>query len=240
MTGLFVTGTDTGVGKTVIAAALAARWARQGQSVRVRKPVISGVAESTVPEPPPVDDLAGLADDRLLWEAAGRRGALGEVCFHRFGAAVAPSVAQDLGETPLEFQALASWLRSELRDAQGPTLVEGVGGWRVWIDDQHGVADLARIAALPVLVVAANRLGAINHSVLSVEAVLRDGFEVAAVVLNDGAIPDPTGDEADARRSNLAELRQRLPVPVLPFPPLERLTLAELEGAGGELVAALS
>lgn len=195
---LFVTGTDTGVGKTVATACLATAARRRG-SVIAAKPVASGVE-------------AGAGEDaEALALAAGHA----PLAFATFRAAVSPHRAARLeGRTvPRDLLDRVAGLRADT------VLVEGVGGFLVPVCLETGlwVADLARATGGRVLVVAADRLGVLNHALLTVRAVRDAGLEVAALVLNRGAAPPDA-----ARPYNLDDLREILGVPVVPLPPIDR------------------
>ncbi|MEZ4236667.1 MAG: dethiobiotin synthase [Myxococcota bacterium] len=191
---LFVTGTDTDVGKTAITACLA-RAARQRGSVVAAKPVASGVATGTAGE----DALA-------LGAAAGHAPRV----YATFADPVSPHRASAIAGTPVD-DGVLDWIAALAADT---VLVEGVGGWRVPVRADPGglwVRDLARAAGGPVVIVAPDRVGVLNHALLTVDAVRRDGLAVAGVVLNRGASPPDAG-----RPHNLADLRDLLDVPVVP------------------------
>jgi len=218
--GLLITGTDTNVGKTVVTAALAAALARAGTRVRALKPVASGV-----PRGDPGEDAARIA------EAAGHAPA----SFLRLVAPLSPHRAAALEGAELDTAALLAWVRANEGDV---TLVEGAGGWEVPFTPTWRVSHLAAALGWPVLVVAADRLGVLNHTLLTVEAVRRAGLSVAGVVLTG---PAPSVDDLSSA-SNLFDLRALLPdtaVRRLPWlPSLDRATLAEagrglLLGEGG-------
>jgi dethiobiotin synthetase len=199
---LFVTGTDTEVGKTVVTACLAAAFPERARAAKV---VASGVAPA---------DATGGEDAALLGFAAGHA----PTVFATFEAPVSPHRAAILEGRDLEVPLLTAWLRG-LRG--NPLLVEGVGGWRVPITPAFEVRDAARVVEAPILVVAADRLGVLNHTRLTVEAIRADGFEVVGVVLNRGGAPLPP--EVDpSTTSNLEDLRSLLDVPVVPCGPVDR------------------
>lgn len=211
--GLLVTGTDTGVGKTVTGAALAAALAAAGTRVRALKPVASGVAPGE-----PGEDAA------LLGRAAGHDPA----CFLRLRTPVSPHRAAALEGVTLDPDALLAWIADNRGDA---TLVEGAGGWEVPLAPRFRVAHLAAALGWPVLVVAADRLGVLNHTLLTVAAVRAAGLPVAGVVLT-GPAP-AAGDPAEADPStwsNLDDLRDLLPDVAVRrlawLPALDRATLA--------------
>jgi len=202
--GYFVTGTDTNVGKTYVTCALAHRARSLGRKVFAFKPIESGCARG-------VDgDYVG-ADQELLVEAAGgwQQGALRGL--YRLPLAAAPLVAALAAGTDIDLSHLVQTARAAL-DQHRPdlALVEGAGGWRVPITPTEDMATLARRLALPVLLVARAALGTINHTLLSLEAIERDGLAVAAVVISRRR-----DDAVDATASNRAEIRRRWPGRVL-------------------------
>jgi dethiobiotin synthetase len=167
--GLFVTGTDTGVGKTVVAAALAAALRADGVDVAAFKPVVTGLDEPEPGRPP---------DHELLAAAAGRPA--DEVAPRRFGPPVSPHLAAQLAGTALEPAALVAAARA----LRGDVLVaEGVGGLLVPLTLGYTVRDLALDLGLAVVVAARPGLGTINHSLLTVESARAAGLDVRAVVM---------------------------------------------------------
>jgi dethiobiotin synthetase len=167
--GVFVTGTDTGVGKTVLAAALAAALRAEGVDVAAFKPAVTGLDEPQDGRP---------ADHELLAAAAGRPA--DEVAPHRFGPPVSPHLAAELAGTALDPAALvaaARGLRAEV------VVAEGVGGLLVPLTLGYTVRDLAIDLGWPVVVAARPGLGTINHSLLTVESARAAGLDVRAVVL---------------------------------------------------------
>jgi dethiobiotin synthetase len=170
--GVFVTGTDTGVGKTVVAGALAAAMRAAGRDVAAFKPAVTGLDEGGR------DGFGRPPDHELLAAAAGRPAA--EVAPHRFGPPVSPHLAAELAGTALEPAALVAAARA----LGGEVLVaEGVGGLLVPLTLGYSVRDLAVDLGLPVVVAARPGLGTISHSLLTVEAARAAGLDVRAVVL---------------------------------------------------------
>lgn len=203
--GLFITGTDTEVGKTYVAALLASTLTAQGHRVGVYKPVASGCGRQG-------DQL--VSDDALtLWKAAGQLGELPAVCPQRFEAPLAPNVAaREEGK-----QVDAGLLRSGLDYWLGCTdivLIEGVGGLMSPASDEDYVADLAFEFGFPLIVVAPNVLGVINQTLqtLITAATFRDGIDVAGIILND--VRQHPGEDVSAH-SNRPELATRCVPPVL-------------------------
>ncbi len=197
---LFVTGTDTGVGKTRVAARLIESLRAVGARAVGYKPVLSGEDRG--------DALA-------LWRASGGGGeetvpAIDEINPVWLRTPVAPLSARLAGETAageIDRCLLIDTFES-LAARHDSVIVEGAGGWEVPLTESETFATLARTLALPVLVVAANRLGVLNHTLLTVGAVRRAGLGIAAVILNEIAPPDP--DDV-ARATNLKALRRCLP-----------------------------
>ncbi|MGC9974695.1 MAG: dethiobiotin synthase [Gaiellaceae bacterium] len=171
--GYFVTATDTGVGKTVVTAALASLLRARGRDVAVFKPVQSGA----------------LADD-----PAGDAAILGAECVYSFAAPLAPLVAAraegvTIGLEPILTRAQQLAAKHEL------LLVEGAGGLLVPLAPGLDIADLAVSLGLPLIVVARAGLGTVNHTLLTIEAARARGLEIAAVVLN-GESDESTADNA--------------------------------------------
>jgi dethiobiotin synthetase len=170
MRGLFVTGTDTGVGKTAVSCAIAVLARRSGISLAVMKP-----AESGCPPDAPGDALSLIA-------AAGSTDPLELVCPYRLPEPLAPAVAARRAGRTISIGHLVDCARTLGRDR--PLLVEGAGGLLVPYTDQETTADLIEALGLPVLVVGRAGLGTINHTALTVEALASRGLTVRAVVLN--------------------------------------------------------
>ena len=194
MNGVFITGTDTGVGKTVVGCALVRALARAGRSVAVRKPVESGCARR--------DGLLQPADGLALARAAGNREPLDTVTPMRLAHALSPERAARLEQVELTLHDLIAAAR--LGDAEDFFVVEGAGGFLSPLAIDALNADLALALGLPVVVVSADRLGAINHALLTVEAIERRGLQLACIVLN------ACDAEPEAGMSNLDDLLARL------------------------------
>jgi dethiobiotin synthetase len=183
--GVFVTGTDTGVGKTVLAAALAAALRADGVDVAAFKPAVTGLDETdSSRRTRPADHellAAGAgrpADHELLAAAAGRPA--DEVAPHRFGPPVSPHLAAELAGTALDPAALVAHARGLRADV---VVAEGVGGLLVPLTLGYTVRDLAVDLGWPLVVAARPGLGTINHSLLTVESARAAGLDVRAVVL---------------------------------------------------------
>jgi dethiobiotin synthetase len=173
--GLFITGTDTGVGKTIVTAALAMILREAGADVGVMKPVATGCVrrrEGLVSE-----------DAELLAKAADVPEPLAEISPIRLAEPLAPTVAAARARLTLDLAPMwAAWRR--LRSAHDIMLVEGIGGLLCPVTPKESVADLAKVFGLPLLVVARPVLGTINHTALTVEAARARGLRVAGIVIN--------------------------------------------------------
>jgi dethiobiotin synthetase len=172
MRGLFVTGTGTGVGKTVVSAALLAAMSAAGERVRAHKPVVTGLDEPS--------EAGWPADHELLAGIAGMTPE--EVAPLRYGPAVSPHLAAALaGETIDPADLVARARAAAVSD--GALIVEGVGGLLVPLTDGFTVRDFAVALGLPIVIVASPGLGTINHTLLSVESARAADLDVRAVVL---------------------------------------------------------
>jgi dethiobiotin synthetase len=172
MRGLFVTGTGTGVGKTVLSAALLAAMSAAGVRVRAHKPVVTGLDERSETAWPP--------DHELLASVAGMTPE--EVAPLRYGPAVSPHLAAALAGETIDPADLIARAREATID-DGALIVEGVGGLLVPLADGFTVRDLAAALGLPVVIAASPGLGTINHTLLSIESARAAGLDVRAVVL---------------------------------------------------------
>jgi dethiobiotin synthetase len=187
--GCFVTGTDTGVGKTVLAAALVASLRADGVRAAAFKPVVTGLEQPEAGRPP---------DHELLGAAAGM--APDDVAPLRFGPAVSPHFAAELAGTAIDPAALTAAARAAAAGADA-LVVEGVGGLLVPLTYDSTVRDLAAALGLPVVIAARPGLGTIGHTLLTVEAARAAGLDVRAVVLT------PWPEEPSAlERSNRATI----------------------------------
>jgi dethiobiotin synthetase len=214
MRGCFVTATDTGVGKTVVAAAICAGLRAQGIRVAASKPVVTGLDE-------PEEGV--LADHVLLAQCTGQ--APEAVTPVTFGPAVSPHLAAAQAGVVLDPEALVAQARATAAGAE-VLVTEGVGGLLVPLTPRWSVRDHAVALGLPVVVVARPGLGTINHTLLTLEAARAAGLEVRAVAITPWPA-EPDAMEAD-NRSSIAALGD---VPVWTMPRLPHLTPAALAQA---------
>jgi|SRR5690554_2088234 len=197
----FVTGTDTGVGKSRTAAALLAAAQAQGLSTAALKPVASGCEE--------IDGELRNEDALLLRQYCSLPLTYSQINPVALRAAVAPHLAAVMEGRQLSLQRLVGYSQALLTERADFTVVEGAGGWRVPLNPREMLSGLPRELQWPVVLVVGIRLGCINHAVLTAEAIARDGLPLAGWVANhlDAA--------SDIARQNVDTLRQLLPAPCL-------------------------
>jgi dethiobiotin synthetase len=200
VTRLFVTGTDTSVGKTRVAAALCTAFASQGRRVAAMKPIASGCSVTH-------DGLRN--DDALtLMASMNVRAQYTEVNPYAFAPAIAPHIAAAEAGTVIDFEVLdRAFERLTLRS--DVLIVEGAGGWLAPVDDIRAFADLAGRWQLDVVLVVGLRLGCLNHALLTAESIERRGLRMRGWVAN--AI-DPDFQRA---AENVESLRARLAAPCI-------------------------
>jgi dethiobiotin synthetase len=207
-TGLFVTATDTDVGKTAVAVAIVTELVAAGHRVGVYKPVASGVSRDAAGQP------AVASDPERLWQAAGRPLSIEAVCPQAFALPLAPAWAARAEGRTIDEKLLRTGF-NVWRDTSDLVVVEGAGGLFSPLADATLNADLVRDLKLPLVVVDAARLGAIGRVLAVVRAAQAEGLFVTAVMLSHVRPPagdptDPTSDMAIARAS-AADLARRLP-----------------------------
>ncbi len=173
--GIFITGTDTGVGKTLVALGLAALLKSRRYSVGVMKPAETGCEER--------DTRLFPQDAYYLKEASGCKEPLEKICPYVLRDPLAPSTAASREGTQIDISLLAE-VYHEISSSHDITLVEGAGGLLVPLLPSYTYADLAKLLKLPLLVVAPNRLGVINHLVLTLEHASCLGLSVLGYVLD--------------------------------------------------------
>jgi len=234
--GLFVTGTDTGVGKTVLAASVVAALRAEGTQVRALKPLVTGLDEPADPRWP--------HDHELLAIASG--GERDQVALRSFGPPVSPHLAAELAGASIDMDALLGEIaaagEAPAREstpvvegveapAREPTLVvEGVGGLLVPLGAGWNLRRLAASIGLPVLIAARPGLGTINHTLLTLEAARAGGLRVAGVVLT------PWPEHPDrVQRSNLETIAALGEVEVATLPRVAAADSALLAAAGALL-----
>ncbi|MBK1649492.1 dethiobiotin synthase [Rhabdochromatium marinum] len=202
--GLFITGTDTGAGKTLITAGLMLALRAQGARVLGMKPIASGCEHTA----------AGLrnADALTLLEAGSQAVPYAQINPCAFAAPIAPHIAAAHSHQPIDPAAISKAYRA-LSAAADWVLVEGVGGWHVPLGDQRLVRDLPPLLGgttpLPVVLVVGMRLGCLNHALLSAAAIAADGCQLS------GWVATQVEPEMPALVDNIATLRAHLSAPCL-------------------------
>lgn len=208
MRGLFITGTDTGVGKTYVAAAIVRACRAAGIRVGAYKPVCTGrEADRSGNEIwPDVAALGAALDHACPAEL---------ICPQRFAAPLAPPSAARLETRSVDRQQLRDGI-TRWRDQAELLIVEGVGGLLCPLTDEETVADFAAETGFPLVIVAALKLGAINHTLLTVEVARQRGLPIAGLLLNE------LRPEDDSQASGIAEITARSPVPILGVLPFQK------------------
>jgi dethiobiotin synthetase len=201
--GVFVTGTGTEVGKTVVAAAIARTLAAEDKRVAVFKPAVTGLDEGVE------------TDHALLRRASGSDQSDEEIAPYRYGPPASPHLAAALAGEEIEPERLRQTAAAAAGGADA-IVCEGVGGFLVPLSPSYLVRDLAADLDYPLVVVASPGLGTINHTLLTLEAARAAGLEVAAIVLTPW-LEEPTAIE----RSNRETIAALGNVPVLTLPPLD-------------------
>ena len=206
----FIAGTDTNVGKTLVAAGLLVAAKTHGLTTAALKPLAAGCEKTE----------AGLrnADALLLQSVISLPLVYEQINPIALESAIAPHIAAQQERRVLSADRLAGFCRGSLNLADF-TLVEGAGGWRVPLNPQETLADVAKILRLPVILVVGVRLGCISHALLTTEAIRNDGLHLAGWVANciDAGMP--------ALQENIYSLAARIPAPCLGVVPwLENAT----------------
>jgi dethiobiotin synthetase len=208
--GLFITATDTGVGKTVIASAIANWFRSRGSRTGVCKIAATGCIhrrEGLVSE-----------DAEMLAHASDSPFPLDVICPIRYAEPLAPAVAAERAGVPLDWSLLQSSLDT-ISGASDVMIIEGVGGVLVPMDDRHTVLDVARWLHLPTIIVARPGLGTINHTLLTINALRSAGVPVAGVIINRY----PTDTPGAATETNPAAIEKWGQSPLLCLVPDEPL-----------------
>jgi len=207
--GFFITGTDTGVGKTLISCAIIHELIQQGHQVIGMKPVAAGAEQS----------LNGLRNEDALELMNASYSTLdykliNPYCYEE---AIAPHIAADLTKLPIDLKHILSHYQ-ELRKHADMIIVEGAGGWLVPINAQQTLADLAIMLDLPVILVVGIRLGCLNHALLTQHAIKDSGLPLAGWVAN---IIDPDNPTI---KENISYLTKHIESPLLGITPYQATT----------------
>lgn len=197
--GIFITGTDTGVGKTFVACAIVRALKAHGVDVGVMKPVETGCGDDLIP-----------ADALSLKEAAGVADDISEICPFRYKAPLAPSSCAEIEGRSFDIEQVRATYHA-LASRHRLMVVEGAGGLLVPLTPQQVIADLMKILNLPVVIVARTRLGTINHTLLTVSSARQAGIDVAGIIMN--AADD--GEWGETEEWGGREIERRAGVPLL-------------------------
>jgi dethiobiotin synthetase len=217
--GFFIAGTDTGVGKTVIAGAMMKAIHAQGLSVCGMKPVETGCSRTGNNLYPP--------DGMFLKKVAGMDENINQITPFCFEAPVSPFLASEMESRPVSIGVIVGKVHDLLERYQA-IVVEGVGGILVPIRKNYFVLDLIKELDLPLIVVARPSLGTLNHTLLTVNYALKEGIRVSGIVINFTRKSEGTVSE----NTNPLVLQQLSPVPVLGvFPYLDNLENETIEKA---------
>ena len=184
--GIFITGTDTGVGKTIVTAAVAAAFTAHGVNTGIMKPIATGETERST----------GLSDPDWLVSAMGVTDPPDLITPYRFRTAAAPLIAAARDGRAIEPARIIGALQA-LSARHDCVVVEGIGGVLVPVTPDLFVVDLARQMGLPVLVVARTSLGSINHTLLTLECLRSRGVPILGLIFNNPARPPSVPDESD-------------------------------------------
>jgi dethiobiotin synthetase len=183
--GLFFTGTDTGVGKTLIAGAIAKALTDTGKRVGVMKPLESGCLQD--------DGQLVPLDALFLKKMSGAADDLSLICPFALAQPLAPGIAAEKEQVAISLETIATAF-TRIAARHDLVLVEGAGGLMVPVTQQHLTVDLIRLLGLPLIIVARAGLGTINHTLLTVKQAQREGLAVRGVILNKTS-PEPDASE---------------------------------------------
>ncbi len=190
---VFVTGTDTGVGKTYVSALIVEQMRKAGADAVGLKPVCSGERD----------------DAERLWQAAGGTVDIDTINPYWYKTPIAPLPAGRIERRALNLDEMVANI-ARVRAEVDFTLVEGAGGWEVPLGEGFGIPEFAKALEMPILIVADNRLGAINHTLLTVKAIHAAGLPCLGIILNH-----LEAERNVAAVTNKAMLDELSPVPVV-------------------------
>ena len=193
MKGIFITGTDTGVGKTYFTSLLTRALRKRLVPAIPLKPISAGDRNDSI----------------ILSEATGGEISPIEINPVHFSAPLSPYAASMVEGRPFPWGILRERMEKLAQNYQGPFLVEGAGGWRVPLDSSLGIREWAQELSLPVAVVARNSLGTLNHTLLTVDSIRQSNLTLLGIVLNDTT---PKPDDSSITNPAVLEQLTRLPV----------------------------
>ena len=202
MNGFFITGTDTGVGKTVVTACLSLLFKNQGIDVGVMKPIETGVN--------PKCSSTANSDAKFLMEISGTTDAEEEVCPYQLKIPASPYQASQIVGTPIQPATILEQFKI-LQSRHNMMLMEGVGGLLVPITASYNVADLAREIGLPLIIVSRIRVGTLNHTLLTINAARQYGLKIKGIILNK----QESGDLDEVEKQQAALIEELSDTPIL-------------------------
>jgi dethiobiotin synthetase len=208
MGGVFVTATGTDIGKTFVSAGLIRHWRAAGHRVDALKPVVSGF------DP----DKAAASDSGVLLDALGQSVTpqdIERISPWRFTAPLSPDMAAQREGRRIDVDELVSFCKSNIATHDGITLIEGVGGVMVPLDDTHTVLDWMMALRIPVVLVAGSYLGTISHTLTALDVLLRWDIPIAALVVSESESQPVPLDETAAAMARFAGSIEVIGVPRL-------------------------
>lgn len=215
--GFFVTGTDTGVGKTIVTGAIIKVMHSLGKNTCVMKPVETGCTR--------IGDILYPQDGMFLKEVAMMDESIKHITPYCFETPAAPFAASEIEGTNIDIGVIRNEFNL-LMEKYGSVIVEGIGGIMVPVRRDYFVIDLIRELDLPLIVVSRPSLGTINHTLLTVRCAMQEGIKVSGIIINFSS-PD---NDTIAEKTNKSMLQLLCPVPVIgTFPYLENIDYATLE-----------
>ena len=208
--GFFIAGTDTGVGKTVVTAGLAGFYRQLGMRVGVMKPIESGCKR--------LEDGLHPQDALFLKKMSSSPDALDLIVPYRLELPLTPSVAAEMEGVEIDLEAIKR-IYQQLERNYDLMLVEGVGGVMAPLYKRSTSVDLVRLLGIPVIVVARNTLGTINHTLLTVEHARQRGLTLVGIIVNNcDADPDVSSETNPEVIKQLSGLPLLGVIPYLPLP----------------------
>jgi dethiobiotin synthetase len=194
---IFITGTDTSVGKTVVTACLAYCLSKNLEKVSVVKPVQTGTSSQRV------------LDIEFIYKVLNKEFVFSQHCYYSFADPLSPKTASDLAKTTIDTQKLRSETTKQIT-SNDVVLIEGAGGLLVPLNADYLMADLARDLQSPIIIVTRPGLGAINHTLLTVESAISRELQILGIVINNFP-PDP----GDCEKTNPSEIVRLTGIPVI-------------------------
>lgn len=211
----FITGTDTNIGKTFVSTGLARAFVRRGLSVGVMKPLESGC--------PTVGSVLAPKDAIALKEASGSKDPIDLINPYRYAPALAPLEAAEMAGKAIDPAVIKSAF-DLIRANHDATIVEGAGGLLVPVTHEMTMAEIARLLDIPIIIVAAQRLGVINHTAMTLECARARSIAIAGIVLNNLREPDPNDISVKGNAASIERLTGAKVLAEIPYNKKEAIT----------------